>query len=155
MSTDCVRAGRKAFVATHHEVSETKGDLMEALGTLAGEANVVRIRGRVPAKPELRTMPSGDVLVVWRVVVRRDPADVRVRPDGKRGVSVDTLDCASWETSVRHDVVGWEPGDVVEVEGSLQRRFYRSGGQAVSRHEVVARAVRRLANSVESGSVAQ
>ena len=32
--------------------------------------------------------------------------------------------------------LGWQPGDVVEVEGAIRRRFFRAGGGAASRVEV-------------------
>jgi single-strand DNA-binding protein len=37
------------------------------------------------------------------------------------------------------------PGDVVEVEGSLRRRFWRVGAGAASRSEVEVTRVRRVA----------
>ena len=39
------------------------------------------------------------------------------------------------------------PGDVVEVEGSLRRRFWRVGAGAASRSEVEVTRVRRVASA--------
>jgi single-strand DNA-binding protein len=51
---------------------------------------------------------------------------------------------------VRRSALSWEPGDVVEVEGSIRRRFFRTGGGAASRVEVevsAGRLVRRAASA--------
>ncbi|MPY85802.1 MAG: hypothetical protein GEV00_21475 [Actinophytocola sp.] len=50
-----------------------------------------------------------------------------------------------WLPGLRREALSWQPDDVIEVDGALQRRFYRVAGQLVSRHEVIARDVRRIA----------
>ncbi|WP_183101267.1 single-stranded DNA-binding protein [Nocardioides pelophilus] len=107
-------------------------------------ANVVRLTGTVSGEPEKRVLPSGDELCVVRVVVPR--VSQRVRSDGRRGPSVDVLDCCAWEARPRRTIGGWRSGDEVEVSGALRRRFFRAGGATVSRVEVEissARLVRR------------
>ena len=104
--------------------------------------NEVRLIGTVSDTPEERTLPSGDVLAVCRVVVRRDR--VRLRADGRRGPSVDVVDCAAWAARPRRSLSGWVAGDLVEIQGTLRRRFYRSDGRAVSRVEVEVRSARRV-----------
>ena len=116
---------------------------------LADEANVVRLRGRLAAEPETRVLPSGDEITTWRLIVPRSPKDVRTRADGRRGVSVDTFDCSAWRSTQRRQARSWNTGDVVEVDGALQRRFYRHAGQLVSRHDVVAHQVRRVARAAD------
>ena len=104
--------------------------------------NQVRLVGRVSAAPEEKVLPSGDRLWSFRVVVPRD------RPRGRQ--TVDALECVAWSGRTRRAVSRWGDGDLVEVEGCLRRRFYRSGGAAVSRVEVeVARArlIRRAATA--------
>lgn len=109
------------------------------------DRNEVSVRGRLAAPAELRQLPSGDEVVTWRVIVARDPARAPARGDGRAGPSVDTLDCSGWRAGVRRRALSWAPGDVVEVEGAVHRRFYRTGGgQTVSRHEIVAHQVRRV-----------
>lgn len=108
------------------------------------EANVVRLRGRLANPPQLRVLPSGDEIATWRVIVPRAEKDAALRADGRKRASVDTIECAAWRPGVRRRVLGWQPDDVVEVDGALQRRFYRHEGRLVSRHEVVVRGVRRL-----------
>ena len=43
------------------------------------------------------------------------------------------------------DPAGWRTGDVVEVEGALQRRFWRTGAGTASRYEVNCRRGRKVA----------
>lgn len=109
---------------------------------LAGRNEVVLV-GRVSGAPQERELPSGDVLVGWRVVVDRPPGG-RKPPEGVRPVSVDTIDCTAWTAGVRRTALGLGAGDLVQVTGSLRRRFWRAGAAAASRTEVEASAVRRL-----------
>lgn len=115
-------------------------------GAAAGSRNEVVLVGRLAAVPELRTLPSGDVLASFRLVVGRPPG-VSGRPARMvpaRTATVDTLDCVTWRAKVRRAAVGWEPGDVVEVSGSLRRRFWRAGAGTASRCEVEVAGARRL-----------
>lgn len=92
--------------------------------------NEVRLVGRLSQDPEERVLPSGDALWTFRLVVPRPPAATRTRR------SVDTIECAAWSPRVRRSVSSWAADDVVEVRGSLHRRFFRSGGTVTSRVEV-------------------
>lgn len=105
-------------------------------------ANEVRLVGRVSGQPEERVLPSGDRLVSFRVVVARD------RPRGRQ--TVDALECVAWSARSRRSVSRWADGDMVELSGSLRRRFYRTGATTVSRVEVEtlgARIIRRAASA--------
>ncbi|WP_205472154.1 single-stranded DNA-binding protein [Nocardioides sp. SYSU D00038] len=93
-------------------------------------ANEVRLVGRLAAEPEVRELPSGDTVWTFRLVVGRPRAEVRGRQ------SVDTLDCAAWTPRVQRSVAAWSAGDVVEVSGSMRRRFFRASGATASRVEV-------------------
>jgi single-strand DNA-binding protein len=105
--------------------------------------NEVVLAGRLAAPGEERTLPSGDVLVSFRVVVSRPPA---ARAPGRP--TVDTIDCVAWGAGVRRSVLAWTAGDVVEVTGALRRRFWRSnGGGPTSRTEVEAVRAKRLAKA--------
>ncbi len=104
--------------------------------------NEVLLVGRVPAAPEQRELPSGDVLVTWRLVVSRPPG--RPVPEGVRAPTVDTLDCVAWTAATRRAASALAPDDVVEVHGALRRRFWRAGAGAASRCEVEVSAVRRV-----------
>ena len=107
------------------------------------EVNVVRLVGRLSAPPVEVVLPSGDKMCTFRVVVGR--------PESHRSLQrVDALECVAFMARVRRSVLSWQPGDVVEVEGAIRRRFFRTPAGAASRVEVEvssARRVRRAANA--------
>jgi single-strand DNA-binding protein len=96
------------------------------------DVNEVSLSGRVSGDPQARTLPSGDAVVSVRVVVRR----------GEGGV--DTIDCSAFRGDARRVLLRWRDGDMVELEGRLRRRFWRTGAGALSRTEVVVHSGRRL-----------
>lgn len=113
----------------------------------AGEApvhvNEVRLVGRLSAEPAELTLPSGDTLWTFRLVVERPGAA------GGRGQQLDTLDCAVWGGRVKRSVATWREGDLVEVTGAIRRRFYAAGAAKVSRYQVEVgggRVIRRAAS---------
>lgn len=127
----------------------------------AAPANEVLLTGKVSGDPTERELPSGDLIVQLRVVVRR-PAP-RARSSGRKeaggpgggdqgGVEdgtgrrqqVDTIDVACWTSRTRASALRLSDGAGVQVEGSLRRRFFRTGGGAASRYEVEARALRAV-----------
>ncbi|HLS46585.1 MAG TPA: single-stranded DNA-binding protein [Ornithinicoccus sp.] len=101
--------------------------------------NTVLLVGRVSAAPESRAMPSGDELVQFRLVVPRP--EVR----GQTRTPVDTIDIACWSARSRGSAGRLQKGDIIEVEGSLRRRFFAGASGRASRYEVEARRLRRLA----------
>lgn len=106
--------------------------------------NEVRLVGRVSAEVEQRELPSGDLLVSVRVVVGRPPSARRREAGAEPRAGVDTIDVACWSARTRASALRLAPGDHVEVQGALRRRFFRAGGAAVSRYEVEAASVRRV-----------
>jgi single-strand DNA-binding protein len=101
------------------------------------DRNDVVLRGRISAPAELRTLPSGDPLLTFRLVVRR--------PEPRaRGQSVDVLTCITYDRGLQRRAALWQPGDVVEVQGALQRRFWRTGGGTASVCEVNCRRGRKV-----------
>ena len=105
------------------------------------DRNEVVLRGRLSAPAEVRTLPSGDTLVSFRLVVRRPEPRVR-------GQSTDTLPCITYDRALQRRVTAWQAGDVVEVEGALQRRFWRTaGGGTASVTEVNCRRGRKVPRS--------
>jgi single-strand DNA-binding protein len=110
-------------------------------------ANQVRLVGRLAVQPVHRELPSGDPLVSFRLVVERDPSTVRAARAGgsSRSPTVDTLECSAWRRDVQRTLARTGPGDVLEVQGALRRRFWRTGAGAASRSEVEVVRVRRLA----------
>jgi single-strand DNA-binding protein len=105
--------------------------------------NEVHLVGRVSADPVLLTLPSGDTVVTVRLVVQRP----RPSAGRGRGQRVDTLACAGWVPALRRTLLRWSPGDVVEVNGELRRRFWRAEGAPQSRYEVELSSARRLARA--------
>jgi len=105
--------------------------------------NEVRLVGRLSADPAQLTMPSGDTLWTFRLVVERTGAGER------RGQQLDTLDCAVWGGRAKRSVPTWSVGDLVEVTGAIRRRFYAAGSAKVSRYQVEVaggRVIRRAAS---------
>jgi single-strand DNA-binding protein len=101
------------------------------------DRNDVVLRGRLSAPAELRTLPSGDTLITFRLVVRR--------PEPRaRGQSVDVLSCISHDRALQRRAAAWQPGEVIEVEGALQRRFWRTGAGTASVCEVNCRRGRKV-----------
>ena len=106
--------------------------------------NEVLLVGRLAAAPVERELPSGDLLATFRVIVDRPP--VR-KPVSERTTTVDTLDCVVWTAALRRAAAGWAPGDVLELDGALRRRFWRSPGGTASRYEVEVTKARRVSRA--------
>ena len=119
-----------------------------ATSAVRGEThrNEILVVGRLPACATERELPSGDVVLTWRLVVDRPPRQ-RKGPEGAKEAHVDTLDCAGWLPGVRRLAAGWELGDIVLVEGALRRRFWRSPGGVTSRYEIEVMKAKRLARA--------
>jgi single-strand DNA-binding protein len=104
------------------------------------DANEVTLVGRVSQPAQEQTLPSGDRLAKFRVIVRRPPSEASRQ-------SVDVLDCVVWAKRPARSVTRWRSGDLVEVKGCLRRRFFApAAGGRVSRCEVEvasARLIRR------------
>lgn len=95
--------------------------------------NYIKLCGHVSGIPELRTLPSGDEIVTFRVVVPR-------AEEGR----VDTIDCQVSTAALRRKVLKINDSSEVEVEGSLHRRFWRGPSGLASRYEVEVRTLQRL-----------
>ncbi len=105
--------------------------------------NQVLLIGRVAALPEDRELPSGDLLVAVRIIVDRPPPTPASRVGG-RPPTIDTIDCVAFAAASRRAVLSWQPGDVVSVDGSLRRRFWRGGQGLASRYEVEIHRAKRV-----------
>ncbi|KQV70034.1 hypothetical protein ASC64_09670 [Nocardioides sp. Root122] len=106
--------------------------------------NDVRLVGRVTGEPAAMELPSGDVLVTFRISVPRAvPAAVQAR----RGQGVDSVPCTVWIPRLRRSVLGWRAGDLVEVSGAVRCRFFQAGGATRSRVEVEAASARIIRRS--------
>ncbi|MDQ1464033.1 MAG: single-strand DNA-binding protein [Actinomycetota bacterium] len=97
--------------------------------------NEVVLVGRLSGLPTTRTLPSGDELLSWRMVVGRDNRAAG-RSDGGRSPTVDTIDCVAHRAAVRRLAAKWIGGEILEVKGALRRRFWRGAQGPASRCEV-------------------
>ncbi|MFC3994531.1 single-stranded DNA-binding protein [Nocardiopsis sediminis] len=100
-----------------------------------GHRNDVLLAGRITAEPAVRELPSGDHLVTWRISITRPPAERRPNQPA------DPITCVSFHESMQDATRGWRIGDIVQVSGSLRRRFWRTPGGSTSVIEVEARSV--------------
>ena len=87
--------------------------------------NYIKLEGRLSGEPEIRTLPSGDDIVVFRIVVPRDEVG-----------RVDTIDCQASTAATRRKVLKTRPETLIGVEGALRRRFWRGAAGLASRYEV-------------------
>ncbi len=104
------------------------------------DRNDVVLRGRLSAPVELRPLPSGDTLLLFTLAVRREAP-------GPRGPESDLLTCVSTVKGLLTRAQAWEPDDVIEVEGALQRRFWRTPTGTAVAYEVSVRAARKASRA--------
>lgn len=105
-------------------------------------ANAVRLVGRISQPPQERSLPSGDKVTSFRVVVPR--AARATRPGS------DSLACSAWTARMRRTAERWAVGDWVDLEGAVRSRFYRgaSGPSSIVEIEVSrGRLIRRAASA--------
>jgi single-strand DNA-binding protein len=107
--------------------------------------NEVTLVGRLSAAAVERTLPSGDVVVSWRVVVQRPPEPTRTT------IAVDTIDCVARSAALGRRALSWLPGDTMEMTGALRRRFWRAGDGVRSRYEVEVATARKVARAGGNG----
>lgn len=90
--------------------------------------NSVHLVGRVTTTGEELELPSGDLLVKFRVVIPRENPTTKA--------TVDTIDCVAVAKSVQRKAMKFELDEIVEIEGSLRHRFWKAGAGVASRVEV-------------------
>ncbi len=95
--------------------------------------NECKLAGRLSAAAEEVTFPSGDVVVIFRLIV--------TRPDETR---VDTFDCRVDSVRLRRRALALEAGTHIAVEGCLHRRFWRTAHGPASRYEVQVNSLSKL-----------
>jgi len=132
------RGALRVPVGTRVEARGQEVMRMSAHESQADEVNAVTLVGRMSQPAEEQVLPSGSELWKFRVIVGR-PAS------GSSRSTVDALDCVVWAKRPARSVASWRAGDVVEVKGSLRRRFFApAGGGRVSRCEVEVSAARLI-----------
>lgn len=90
--------------------------------------NSVHLVGRVTSVAEDIELPSETVLTRFRIVVPRS------KPTTK--TTVDTIDLIAMKAGLQRKARSLAPGDIVEVEGEMRRRFWNAGMSVASRVEV-------------------
>ena len=95
--------------------------------------NVVLLRGRVGASANERTLPSGDKVSEFRLIVGRSSGD-----------GVDTLEVAAWKMRLRNRCAQLKTNDWVEVSGEIRRRFWRGAAGLASRWQIEASEIKVL-----------
>ncbi len=105
--------------------------------------NEVVLVGRLAAEPVPFTLPSGDELLSFRVIVERAAVRAKARP----APTQDTLACSAYTAGLRRTVGRWRAGDVVEVTGALRRRFRRTEAGPRSVHDIEVLAAKRLSRA--------
>lgn len=95
--------------------------------------NIVNLTGRCSSPGSEKELPSGDRVVEFRVVVKRDNRD-----------GYDTFDVALWSSALRKRALTIKTGEWIEIQGALRRRFWKEGATSVSRWQVEARQLRRI-----------
>ena len=113
--------------------------------------NEVFLIGTISSVPITKTLPSGDEVVEFRLVIdrekRREPrpqAATQNSETRKARREVDSLEIAVWKARVRKSALRLTPGDWVEISGSVHRRFWTSAGGLASRWQIEANLLRKL-----------
>ena len=94
--------------------------------------NDVALRGWVTTTATERSLPSGDLVAQFRIAI--------TRPEG----GVDTIDLESWSAKTRRTALSLKDGEWVEIQGSIRRRFWKSGPNLASRWQVVTSEIKRI-----------
>lgn len=102
----------------------------------AEHRNEVHLRGRLSGSVEIREVPSGDRVAVWRIVIPRP-----VRRGQRAGV--DTIDCESFRPAIIRRAEHWPDGSSIELDGALRRRFWQTPGGPRSRYVVDVQSARK------------
>lgn len=90
----------------------------------------VQLAGRLGAQVHERTLPSGDALWAFGIVVDRPPRERHGR------TAVDTIACYTTSTAIARRLIALPPGEPVTAEGVLRRRFWRAQNGLGSAMEV-------------------
>jgi single-strand DNA-binding protein len=141
------KATEKATGQTTRQATGKAGDRAAAQVGNAAD-NTVELRGRVTSAPIERELPSGAVIVTFRMSVPR----ARTPMTAGSSQGSDWVDCVAWSARSRRSVAAWEVGDQVALSGALRRRFYRAGDGAGTRLEVEVLGARRARSRDRPGA---
>ncbi|MGW5155971.1 single-stranded DNA-binding protein [Nonomuraea wenchangensis] len=94
------------------------------------DRNEVLLVGRLSAAPEDHTLPSGDTVTKWRIIVRRRR---RQRPGA---TLTDSVPCVTFSPETADVVRGLKPRDYLQVTGSFRCRVFGPTGAKTWKYEV-------------------
>lgn len=120
-----------------HDAKFGKGLSTKSHSTIRIPRNEVALEGRVSSLPIEKQLPSGDLVVEFRIVIDRRESRGKKR-------EVDTLDIAVWLARPRKSARLLKIDDWVAVEGAVRRRFWKAPSGLASRWQVEANQLRRL-----------
>jgi single-strand DNA-binding protein len=95
--------------------------------------NDVMLRGRVSGVAVEKTLPSGDKVVEFRLIISRLEL-----------TGVDTLDIGAWSAKTRRLALSLKPDEWIEISGSIHRRFWKGPSGLASRWQVEAAEISRI-----------
>ena len=95
--------------------------------------NAVSLVGRLSGEPTEKSLPSGDKVVEFRVVIAREG-----KPSKSKKSMVDTIDVAAWSAVNRKIALKLNEHSWVAISGSIRRRFWQSPAGLASRWQVEA-----------------
>ncbi|RBQ19068.1 hypothetical protein DP939_18035 [Spongiactinospora rosea] len=104
------------------------------------DRNEVVLSGRLSGVPGVKPLPSGDTLTTWKLTVRR--------PGRTREFVTETFECMTFDGPLGRSVADLRPRDVIEVRGTLRRRFFTTAYGRASVHSILAESVRVLERTV-------
>lgn len=122
---------KNAKSSTKNSTKATRSDVNED-EEVDYSLNDVALRGWVTTVATERELPSGDSVVSFRIAI--------TRPEG----GVDTIDLESWSARTRRSALSLKDGDWVEIQGSIRRRFWKSGQGLASRWQVITNEIKRI-----------
>ncbi|MFC4061933.1 single-stranded DNA-binding protein [Planomonospora corallina] len=111
------------------------------------DRNEVTLVGRLPEAVQIKSSRSGARFGTWRLIVRR-------RQEGRR-TRVDTIPCVSFDPDVIESAEAWLPDDMIEVMGSLRRRWWGGKDSKSTAHEVEVRTARPFGRQEAAASAGE
>ena len=81
--------------------------------------NNVTLMGRLTARPELKTTPSGTTVTGFCIAVDRR----YTAKDGKK--QTDFINCVAWRNTAEFITRYFDKGDMIAVTGEIQTRTYK------------------------------
>ncbi|MDA0637755.1 single-stranded DNA-binding protein [Nonomuraea sp. MCN248] len=101
------------------------------------DRNEVLLVGRLSAAAEDRSLPSGDTMTKWRLLVRR-------RRHKRGGTLTDSIPCVSFDQEVADVLHSLKPRDAMEVTGAFRCRVFGPASAKIWTYEVEVTTVRAI-----------